>query len=138
MFNWLGTISFNSGDVNLLDTTFDTDTYPATTLTAITGIVDPHINKPGDGTLAAATLGQRYLLTNDVGIITEWSSLDADKDDIIEYNGSAWIKSFDASATSAVNHLLNNADSKRYKWTGTAWLNAIEGTYKPGYWRIYL
>ena len=134
----VGTVSFNSGDVNLLDITFDTDTYPATTLTAITAIVDPQLNKPGDGTLAASTLGQRYLLTNDLPELADWSSLDAKKDDIIEYNGSAWIISFDASATSAVNHVLNNADSKRYKWSGTAWVNAIEGTYKPGYWRIYL
>ena len=78
------------------------------------------------------------MLTNDLPELADWSSLDAKKDDIIEYNGSAWIISFDASATSAVNHILNNADSKRYKWTGTAWVNAIEGTYKPGYWRIYL
>ena len=117
---------------------FDTDSYPATTLTSITGIVDPQVNYPGDGTLAAATNGQRYLITNDVAQIAEWSSLGANTNDIIEYNGAAWVVSFDASATSTISYVLNNADSNIYEWVDGNWINAIEGTYKPSYWRIYL
>ena len=142
----VGNISINSGDDNLLDIVFDTDTYPATTLTSITGIVDPQVNYPGDGTLAAATLGDRVLVLTDVPQITEWSSVDANKDDIIEYNGSAWVLSFDSSADQPISYVLNNADSSIYEWTGvfktawvdSNWINAIEGTYKPSYWRIYL
>jgi hypothetical protein len=134
----VGTISLNSGNDNLLDIVFDTDSYPATTLSSITGIINPQANYPGDGTVAAATNGQRYLITNDVAQIASWSSLSANSNDIIEYNGSAWVVSFDASATSAINYVLNNADSKIYEWVDDNWINAVEGTYKPSYWRIYL
>jgi hypothetical protein len=134
----VGTITFNGGDDNLLDIVFDTDTYPATTLTSITAIVDPKLNKPDDGTLPASALGQRYLITDDLPAMAKWSFLEADRDDIIEYNGSDWIISFDASANSAINYVLNNADSNIYEWVDSDWINAIEGTYKPSYWRIYL
>lgn len=134
----VGNISINSGDDNLLDIVFDTDTYPATTLTSITGITNPQANYPGDGTLATATTGQRYLITNDVAQIASWSSLSANTNDIIEYNGAAWVVSFDASATSTISYVLNNADSNIYEWVDSNWINAIEGTYKPSYWRIYL
>ena len=134
----VGNISINSGDDNLLDIVFDTDTYPATTLTSITGIINPQANYPGDGTLATATTGQRYLITNDVAQIASWSSLSANTNDIIEYNGAAWVVSFDASATSTISYVLNNADSNIYEWVDSNWINAIEGTYKPSYWRIYL
>jgi len=134
----VGTITINGGDDNLLDIVFDTDTYPATTLTSITAIVDPKLNKPDDGTLPASALGQRYLITDDLPAMDKWSFLEADRDDIIEYNGSDWIISFDASANSAINYVLNNADSNIYEWVDSDWINAIEGTYKPSYWRIYL
>ena len=118
----------------------DTDTLPTDTLDDVDKIIDPRANFPGDGTLAAATTGQRYLITEQISAsgYTNWG-VDASENDIIQYNGSAWTVVFDASSQSSTTHFLHNTfTSKQYKWTGSAWISSYEGEYNPGFWRLVL
>ena len=134
----IGRISFNPGDVNKLDVVIDTSTLPTNTLTAINAIINPSGSYPGDGTVPAPATGQRYLITSDTPINTTWTNVVAHKDDIIEYNGTNWVISFDASATNSQQYVLNTASSNQLEWNGSEWFNAYEGVYKAGYWRLYL
>ena len=41
--------------------------------------------------------------------------------------------------TSGAINLRNNTTNNVVEvYNGTAWVNAFEGTYNPGFWRIYL
>ena len=136
----VGTISVDTTTPYNLIFNLDSDTLPTDTLTDVNKIIDARENYPGDGTLEAAANGQRYLLTEDISATgyTNWG-VDASADDIIEYNGSAWVVSFDASSQSGNTHYTTNAfTSKQYQWTGTQWISSYEGEYKPGYWRLIL
>jgi len=134
----IGRISLNPGDANILDVVIDNSTLPTNTLTAINAITNPSGSYPGDGTVPAASTGQRYLITSDTPINATWTNVVAHKDDIIEYNGTNWVVSFDASAINSQQYVLNGASSNQLEWNGTEWFNAYEGVYKAGYWRLYL
>ena len=134
----IGKLEYDPGDVNSLLVTIDSTTLPTTTLSAIDGIVNPQSNYPGDGTLPSAVVGQRYLLTGNLPLSSNWTNLVADEDDIIEYNGTTWAVSFDASGISAQQYVSNIATSNQLEWNGKEWFNSYEGIYKPGYWRLYL
>jgi len=135
----IGRVSFDSTDANALIVDVDADTLPTNTLSPIDGVVDPQKNYPGDGSVPIATIGQRYLLTSILPLSTHWSNLVANQNDIIEYNGSSWIVSFDSSAAIATTHyVLNNTTSDQFEWDGSDWFNSYEGMYKAGYWRLYL
>ena len=83
-----GTISAGA-NLNQLTITLNSSTLPADTVTAVTNIVDPTINYPGDGTLPAGVVGQRYLLTADLPITDNWGNLSgAKKNDIIELSST--------------------------------------------------
>mgnify|MGYP000648656518 CR=1 FL=1 len=136
----IGTITADPTTPSNLIFTLDTDTLPADTVNDVDKIIDPRENYPGDGTLAAATNGQRYLITEKITALgyPNWN-IDADENDIIEYNGSAWVVSFNASSQTGNTHYTHNIfTSKQYQWTGTQWISSYEGEYKPGYWRIIL
>lgn len=135
-----GTVTKNPTNDASLIFNLDTDTLPTNTLSAVDKIIDPRANFPGDGTLAAASNGQRYLITEEItkSGYPNWD-IDAGENDIIQYNGSAWTVVFDASASSSDIHYLNNSfTSKQYKWTGKAWISSYEGEYNPGFWRLAL
>ena len=136
----VGTITADTTTPSNLIFNLDSDTLPTDTLTDVDKIIDARENYPGDGTLAAAASGQRYLLVEDISATgyPNWG-VDAKADDIIEYNGSAWVVSFDASSQSGNTHYTTNAfTSKQFQWTGTQWISSYEGEYKPGYWRLIL
>lgn len=135
-----GTIAKHPSDDSQLIFNLDTDTLPASTIGNIDKIINPHSNVPGDGTIPNLVIGQRYLITEDLSKAgyPEWN-VDASENDIIEFNGSNWTVSYDASAnfgTTAITKNLNT--SKVYKWTGTQWLSIYEGEYNPGYWTLVL
>lgn len=135
-----GTVTTNPSSDTSLIFNLDTDTLPANTLSAIDKIIDPRANYPGDGTLATATNGQRYLITEQItkSGYTNWD-LDANEDDIIQFNGSAWTVVFDASASSSdIHYIINTFTTKQYKWTGKTWISSYEGEYNPGFWRLSL
>ena len=134
----IGNITVNQGDPNLLDITMDSGTFPATTVAAVDAVIDPQANFPGDGTLAAAASGQRYLLTKATAGGSGWGGIGS-LNDIIEYDGANWIISFDSSANgSTVQYVTNTTTMDILKYDGTQLINAFEGTYNSGFWRIYL
>ncbi len=134
-----GTIAVNPSDETQLVFNLDADTLPASTITDITKIIDPTKNFPGDGTLADNTIGQRYLITEDIGTgFPQWG-VTASANDIIEYSSSGWSVSFDASTKSDTTAITKNLNtSKVYKWTGTQWMSIYEGEYNPGFWTLVL
>jgi hypothetical protein len=76
------------------------------------------------------------LLTESVPQTGLWGTVVADANDIIEYNGSNWIVSFDASAVNAPAYTTNANTMVKLYYTGTDWVVAIEGIFEQGYWRI--
>ena len=136
----VGSVTKNPVDDTALIFNLDTDTLPVDTLSDVDKIIDPTSNYPGDGTLGAASTGQRYLITEDIDDVgfPNWG-IDAQENDIISYDGSKWSVVFDASANSESTHFLHNTfTSKQFKWTGVGWISSYEGEYRPGYWRLVL
>ena len=133
----IGTIEFHPTIINKLTITLDTDTLPGSTLSPVNAIIDPTTSGPGTNLPAAAT-GQRYLILDHVPGGGAWGTAAGNTNDIIEFNGSAWVVSFDSSVTSTTQYILNSTTSKQYEWTGTEWIDSYEGIYRGGFWRIYL
>lgn len=148
----LGTLEVSTIEQNIATFVVDADTLPTTIGSgAVTDLINPSINFPGDGTLPAAAVGQRYLLlTNDANEggesligqnaqgINPWGSITAFENDIIEFNGTDWFISFDAANISAPQYVLNASDSQHYKFDGTEWIFTYLGTFNPGFWRLSL
>ena len=134
-----GSVSVNPIDETKLIFNLDTDTLPTNTLAELTKIVNPRSNYPGDGTLDAATTGQRYLITEDLDA-DAWPNwgIDASANDILEYDGTKWTIDFDASNKDAGDFVLNNYTNKQFKWDGSNWISSYEGVYNPGFWRLVL
>lgn len=129
-------ISSVENNQNILSYKLDASTLPNDTITMINGVIDPSRSHPGNGNIPAATFRQRYLLTNSTIPGGFWGNVEADENDIIEYNGSAWIVSFDASAVAASAYTTNANTMKKLYFTGTEWVLAVEGTFDQGWWRI--
>jgi len=129
-------ISAVENNPNILSYTLDTSTLPNNTITMINGVIDPSRSHPGNGNIPTVSIGQRYLLTNSTIPGSFWGAVEADENDIIEYNGSSWIVSFDASAVAASAYTTNANTMKKLYFTGTEWVLAVEGTFDQGWWRI--
>jgi len=134
----IGTLSGVS-ETDTLTVTLDNNTIPADTQTAVDAVIDPQLSYPGDGTLTAAANGDRYLILDEIPSGGEWGTISAKKNDIIQYNGTIWSVTFDASNNVSSTHYTTNiVTMDKLKWNGTQWVNAYEGTYNSGFWRIYL
>jgi hypothetical protein len=124
--------------IDTLTVTLDTNTIPADTQTAVDAVINPQNSYPGDGTLTVAANGDRYLVLDEVPSGGEWGTISAKKNDIISYNGTTWSVDFDASSNATLNYTTNTVTMDKLKWNGSQWINAYEGTYNSGFWRIYL
>lgn len=153
----VGSISYHPTEKNKLLWTMDISSLPGNNLSPIDGIIDPHKTFPGN-VLPAAQNGQRYLLIENIrGNTVAWGVLDADENDIIEYDGVKWFVSFDASEHSYTTqhedinnkhsdfYVLNSKSGKQLKWlyrvpagTPAMWTESVEGYYGPGFWRLFL
>ena len=133
----IGTIQHHPTIVNKLTVTLDTDTLPGSTLSPVNAIIDPTTSGPGTNLPAAAT-GQRYLILDHMPSGGAWGTATGNANDIIEFNGSAWVVSFDSSVTSTTQYVINSTTSKQFEWTGAEWIDSYEGIYRGGFWRIYL
>lgn len=134
----IGYLSHDINDPQKLIVTVDADTLPTNSQGIVDAIVDPQRAYPGDGNLPVAEAGQRYLVLEDLPGGSAWGGATAKVNDIIQYNGSSWIVSFDSSASTGSEYFTNTTDSNQYEWTGVHWQNSSEGVYAPGYWRLYL
>ena len=123
--------------------TVDTDTIPQNTLDPIDAIVNPQAKGPGSiAGLPASANGQRYLFINDTGnasatdpgFATAWRGTDgttlvANTNDIVEYDGTKWNVVFNASnnTSSIVQYVTNLTTSIQYRWADSQWLKSYEG-----------
>lgn len=129
---------FDSTDPNALLVEIDVDTLPQNTVAPVDGIVNPTANYPGDGIVPTASIGQRYIIIDDIQNNNTWGTLVAHSGDIIQFNGSVWTVVFDSTVTTTQEYLTNTATSDQLEWNGTDWFNSYEGIYNPAFWRLYL
>ena len=148
----VGTVSYDPTDDRFLLFTVDTDTIPANTLDAVNAIVDPQAKGPDTiNGLPAAAAGQRYLFINDTGSGstedpgfaqawrgTDGSTLVANTNDIVEYDGTRWNIAFDSSNESNIQYVSNLTTSIQYRWAAGEWLKSYEGLYTEGNWSLVL
>ena len=134
----IGSVVANPIDPNNLVFNVDRDTLPSNTLDNVDKIIDPRSSRPGAG-LPPQTLGQRYLITEDIlPTFTEWGGISAQSEDIVQFNGSAWTVVFDSSSHTNQEFVTNSFSNDQYRWTGTQWISSWQGTYNPGFWRLIL
>lgn len=142
----IGTVSYDPTDDRFLLIDLDPDTLPQNTLAPVDAVIDPLLSGPGAG-LPAAAAGQRYLILNAVGDpaydspTVAWGDVYAHANDIIEYDGTNWIISFDSQAATNVQFTTNITTGLQYRWTGGSngeWVKSYEGLYPAGEWSIVL
>lgn len=133
----IGLIELDPDNENQLVFTVDTSTLPADTLPMVNGIIDPSQSAPGLGNLPVAAEGQRYLLVEDCPTGGAWGNCTAKENDIITYQNGSWVVAF--SGNIQTKQYVTNANTMvKYSWTGTEWIDAYQGEYNPGFWRLYL
>lgn len=125
-------------NVNELSLTVNQDTLPSNTLNPVNRIINPQNSYPNDGNLPIENEGQRYLLTQDTPDGTIWN-IDAEKNDIIEFNSGEWIVSFDSQNNNNIEKVYDLDTENQYEWDGdNTWRESYTGIYNQGYWRVYL
>ena len=142
-----GTIAFDPTDDRFLLFSINTDTIPANTLDPVNAVIDPLRSGPGAGLIPAA-IGQRYLLTeatgSDDGYAEAWTGangqpLIAKANDIVEYDGTRWLVSFDSeNSPDNIQYVTNITTSIQYEWTGSTWIKSYQGLYPGGTWSLVL
>lgn len=146
----VGTVSYHPTDETKLIFNADIDTLPSNTLNPIHKIIDPTKVLVNSELLTPAT-GTRYLTLRDIGSFenpigdgaiawrgADGSELVANSNDIIEYNGTHWIVSFDSSQSENVEYVSNLTTGTQYKWDFNQWVRSYEGEYKGGLWTLVL
>jgi hypothetical protein len=133
----VGTLQLNTIDPTKLFWTIDIQTLPANTLQPVTLIIDPLQSYPGKG-LDIAAIGQRYLLLDYIPLGEAWGNFTASEYDIIEYDGTNWIITFDAKTHPSTEYIVNLTTMQQLHWNGSVWHLSIDGEYNPGYWRLAL
>ena len=141
-----GTLNYGS-EPNQLIWSLNADTLPGNTLLPVSAVIDPQRTYPylgispqiSNGVLPPAANGTRYLLVNNIGTNTiAWGGLSAQTNDIIQYNGSAWVVVFNSSANVSEQYVQNLHTGRQLRWTGKEWLMSIDTFYGPGLWRLML
>ena len=146
--NVVGTVAYDPTDDRFLLFTVDIDTTPSNTLLAVDAVIDPLRSGPGAG-LAAPTTGQRYLFTESTGTYNDgnaaaWAGVSgqplvAKANDIVEYDGTRWVVSFDsASSPNNQQYVTNITTEIQYEWTGSSWVKSYQGLYQGGTWSLVL
>ena len=144
----VGTVAISPTDDTVLLFNVDTHTLPANTLTAITAVIDPTRVAPGINGLPNVILGQRYLLLNSLGNISDSESsvgwningheTIANRNDIIEYDGTKFIVVFDSNNISSIQVVTNLISGKQYKFVENEWVKAVDGEYTNLNWRLVI
>lgn len=67
-----------------------------------------------------------------------YGRIDVSANDIIEYNGTEWVKSFDASSNSTREYVQNTFTTQQFKFEKGEWTDTYQGIYEGGYWRLEL
>lgn len=141
----IGTVSFDPTDDRFMLFDVDIDTVPQNTLEPVNAVINPLISGPGVG-LPAAETGQRYLVLDDIGNLNNplppeaWgNNFQAYANDIIEFDGTNWVVSFESRYRSeSVQYVTNITTGLQYRWNGTEWVKSFEGLYAGGEWSLVL
>ena len=134
----IGTLTSTEDPTKLLFE-LDRDTLPTNTVSAVDRVINPNTARPGFNGFPAPQLGQRYLCA--VGIDDEAVNhfgVNLSDNDIIEYNGSAWVVSFDASEFDRRAYVTNTTTLQQFKFENGTWSDTYQGIYEGGYWRLEL
>jgi hypothetical protein len=68
-----------------------------------------------------------------------WGTLNAEADDIVEFNGTSWAVSFNAATYHGkITYATNLFTGKLLIWDGLQWSEYILPAYRPAYWRLAL
>jgi len=132
----IGTLATTS-DPTALKFVIDTATLPTNTTTAVDKVINASTAKPGFSGIPAVANGQRYLSLNAAKSSSAWG-IEISANDIIEYNGTAWVISFDASSYSTRAYVTNAFTSQQFKFEKGEWTDTFQGIYEAGYWRLEL
>ena len=63
----------------------------------------------------------------------------ATANDIITYNGTTWIMTFDSQAErNTTQYVLNQTSNRLYAWSNGYWAPVVDSKYTRGYWTIAL
>jgi hypothetical protein len=134
----IGYISLHPTIDNILLFNVISETLPLATQSPVQGIINPHEKIPGNG-LPAAAVGQRYILSESIGIVTTaWGVLHGNANDIIEYNGSNWFVAMDADNTNTLEFVNDTEAGSLLKLLNHQWVEAVNLQYTPGYFRLVL
>lgn len=132
----VGTIQLHPTDQNVLIWSVDPATWPATNLDPIQAIINPQQVWPGNN-LPPASPGQRYLLVDDVALTSAaWGMVQAQANDVIEFDGVNWQVSFDNS-TSTSSLVKNEFSGKWYRFESGYWQQWPTQASR-GMWRLQL
>lgn len=134
----IGTVT-QTTNPELLEFTVDRDTFPTNTINSIERVIDPNKSRPGFNSFPAPSLGQRYLCLegSDPDVTNHWG-LEISPNDIIEYNGTEWVISFDASEFNLRAYVTNTNTLQQFKFENGSWSDTFLGIYEGGYWRLEL
>lgn len=142
-----GTVAFDPTNDQFLLFTVIEDSVPANTMPPVNSVINPQASGPGYG-LPAAAVGQRYLLTESTGgangYVTAWAGVNgqvliAHPNDIIEYDGTRWLVSFDGQSSPVNTQYVTNITTEiQYKWIGNMWVKSYQGLYPGGQWSLIL
>ena len=132
----IGTLATTS-DVTTLAFTIDPATLPTNTVTSVDRIINASTAKPGFNSIPNVAMGQRYLTLNEADSSSVWG-INVSANDIIEYNGTEWVKSFDASSNSTREYVQNTFTTQQFKFEKGEWTDTYQGIYESGYWRLEL
>lgn len=132
----IGTLA-RTGDPTTLVLNVDVDTLPTNTIQSVNRVINPEVSKPGFNGLDLPAVGQRYLCLGNATQDSVWG-IDIDENDIIEYNGSSWVISFDASEFDLRAYVSNLYTQQQFKFDNGAWSDTYQGVYDAGYWRLEL
>ena len=142
-----GTVAYDPTDPRYLLFSVVQESVPSNTLPAVNAVINPLVSGPGQG-LPAAESGQSYLFTEATGsqngYAAAWAGVDgqilvARPNDIVTYDGTRWLISFD-SASSPVNtqYVTNITTEIQYRWTGEYWVKSYQGSYNGGRWSLII
>jgi hypothetical protein len=134
----IGTLS-TTDDPTLLSFELDRDTLPTNTIAPVDRIINPNTARPGFNGFPMPSMGQRYLCAVDMDdeAINHFG-VDFSNNDIIEYNGSMWVVSFDASEFDRRAYVTNTTTLQQFKFGNGTWSDTYQGIYESGYWRLEL
>jgi hypothetical protein len=130
-------VLYSTDDPKLLKFAVDIDTLPNNTINSVDRIIDAGTARPGFNGIPAPQVGQRYLSLGSADDTSVWGIAVA-TNDIIEYNGSSWVVSFDADNYDLRAYVTNTYTMQQFKFENGEWSDTFQGIYEGGYWRLEL